>query len=92
MRNLRQAAVVPVWLVDPILSGSTIPSAKGAPVGGLNQFEEDSDEFEPSALENVDEREADVSEVTEIGMCLGILSAFSIPAKVSTNIKHQYAR
>jgi hypothetical protein len=48
--------------------------------------------FEPSARENVEEREADVSEVTEIGMCLGILSALSIPAKVSTNIEHQYAK
>jgi hypothetical protein len=48
--------------------------------------------FEPSARKNVDEREADVFEVTEIGMCLGILSAFSIPARVSTNIEHQYAK
>jgi len=93
LRNSRQAAVVLVWPVDPTLSGSTIPGARGALAGGLNLSKGDSDdEFEPSAQENVDEREADVSEVTEIGMCLGILSALSIPAKISTNIKHQYAR
>lgn len=35
--------------VDPTLSGSTILGAEGASAGGLNQFEEDSDdEFEPS--------------------------------------------
>ena len=91
--GLRVEKLVPVWPVDPTLSGSTISNTEGALAGGLNQVEEDSnDEFEPSVRENADEKEAGVSEVIETGMRLGILSALLIPAKVSTNIKYQYAR